>query len=63
MNDGPMTAERYMEIINRLMPLGWMPIGEFGSMRFRKGKKSYDLSAADLDQLGRIEAEGLFTFK
>jgi hypothetical protein len=29
-------------------------------MTFRRHGKNYDLSAADLDQLDRIEREGLF---
>ena len=63
MKDEPITAERYMQIINMLMPRGWMPIGEFGTMKFRKNGLSYDLSSADLNQLDRIEANRLFTFK
>lgn len=63
MNEIPITAERYMEIVNQIMPLGWMPIGAFGSMKFRKNGVNYDLSAADLNQLDRIERERLFTFK
>lgn len=31
-----------------------------GWMRFEKGGRIYDLSAADLNQIDRIEAEGLF---
>jgi len=55
-----MTADKYLKIINDLIPKGWLPIGQFGSMIFRKDGKDYDLSAADLNQLERIEREGLF---
>lgn len=58
-----MTAERYLQIINKLIPKGWMPIGQYGSMTFRKSGRNYDLSAADLDQLDRIEIEGLFVIQ
>ena len=54
------SAEDYLKVINRLIPRGWMPIGQFGAMKFTKGGKNYDLSAADLEQLERIEKEGLF---
>jgi len=60
MTPTPMTAERYLRIINTLILKGWMPIGQFGSMIFRRNGRNYDLSAADLDQLDRIEREGLF---
>ena len=60
MNFEPMTAEQYLQIVNRIMPLGWMPIGHFGSMKFRKSGVNYDLSAADLGQLDRIESDQLF---
>lgn len=48
-----------LEICNRVIPLGWMPAGNF---RFRSPKfgSIHDLSAADLDQLDRIERAGLF---
>lgn len=60
MKPNKLSAEDYLKIINRLMPLGWMPIGQFGAMKFTKSGKNYDLSAADLEQLERIEKEGLF---
>lgn len=60
MKPTPMTAEKYLAIINALIPQGWMPIGAFRSMMFRRNSRNYDLSAADLDQLDRIEREGLF---
>lgn len=60
MKPTPMTAERYLSIINKLIPKGWNPIGVFRSMTFRKNGKDYDLSAADLDKLDFIEQEGLF---
>ena len=58
-----MTAEQYLQIINKLIPKGWMPIGQYGSMKFRKSGRNYDLSAADLGQLNRIESEGLFVIE
>jgi hypothetical protein len=60
MNFEPLTAEQYLAIVNRLVPLGWMPVGAFGSMTFRKNGRNYDFSAADLNQLERIERDGLF---
>jgi len=60
MNDTPRTIEQYLAIINRLIPIGWMPVGEFGSMKFRRNGLNYDLSAADLNQLENIEREGHF---
>lgn len=50
----------YMQIINRLIPLGWIPAGEFGTMKFTKSGKTYDLSAADLNKLDEIERKGSF---
>ena len=60
MKPTPMTTERYLSIINDLVPKGWLPVGAFGSMTFRRNGRNYDLSAADLTQLDRIEREGLF---
>lgn len=40
-----------------VIPLGWKPLG--GCLFERNGKR-FDLSAADLTQLARIEREGLF---
>ena len=40
-----------------LLAAGWIPRGNF---RFERAGKLYDLSAADLSQLPRIEREGLF---
>jgi hypothetical protein len=60
MKPTPMTAEKYLGIVAALIPQGWMPVGPFRSMTFRRNGKNYDLSAADLDQLDRIEREGLF---
>ena len=40
-----------------LEPLGWLYMGAFF---FFKGGKVYDLSAADLSQIDRIERDGLF---
>ena len=60
MKSTPMTVNRYLSIINELIPKGWMPIGAFGSMTFRKNGKNYDLSAADLTKLEIIERNGSF---
>lgn len=48
---------RHNRMRELLGPLGWIPVG---TMIFLKGSKVYDLSAADLTQIDRIEAEGLF---
>lgn len=40
---------------------GFRPVN--GYMRFEKGERVYDLSAADLNQMDRIEREGLFVVK
>lgn len=42
---------------HELLARGWTPLGGF---RFLRNGKIYDLSAADLSQLERIEQEGLF---
>ena len=63
MKPTPMSVESYLGVINTLIPKGWMPIGQFGSMAFRKSGKNYDLSAADLDQLERIERDQLFLIR
>lgn len=55
-----MTGEEYFAICTKLYNKGWLPTGAVGQMLFRRGDKTYDLSAADLDQLDRIEREGLF---
>lgn len=60
MKETLITAEKYLSILNKLIPKGWIPIGKFGSMQFHQNGKNYDLSAADLEQLERIESEGLF---
>ena len=60
MKNTPTSLEKYLSIINQLVPEGWLPVGSFGSMVFRKNGKNYDLSAADLSQLELIERQGLF---
>lgn len=55
-----MSAERYLQICGHLSEAGWHPVGQFGAMLFLRNGKRYDLSAADLSQLDRIEREGLF---
>lgn len=55
----------YMKIINKLIPLWWIPTGDFdfGAMKFTKSGKIYDLSAANLDMLNEIERKGSFVIK
>ncbi len=48
---------RELNAINFLYPKGWTPRGDW---RFEKDGKLYDLSAADLGQINKIEKEGLF---
>jgi hypothetical protein len=55
-----MTGEEYFAICSKLYAIGWLPVGGIGEMKFRRNGKTYDLSAADLTQLDRIEREGLF---
>lgn len=55
-----MTGEEYFAICSKLYSMGWLPVGGMGEMKFRRNGKTYDLSAADLTQLDRIEREGLF---
>jgi hypothetical protein len=43
-----------------LITKGFTPLSD---SRFMKNGKVYDLSAADLEQLERIEREGLFVIK
>jgi hypothetical protein len=54
--------ETYIELSSRLWAMGWIPCGnlENKQMLFNRSGKIYDLSAADLTQLDRIEKEGLF---
>lgn len=49
--------ELFLAAINRVWNRGFRPVGKW---RFEKGGKIYDLSTADLNQLERIEREGLF---
>lgn len=49
--------ERRLAACDRLRGTGFYPVGGW---LFMKDGKIYDLSAADLDQLDRIEREGLF---
>jgi hypothetical protein len=50
-----MSLETYLGIVNRLVPQGWLPVGPFGSMVFRRRGRNYDLAAAWLDALGAPE--------
>lgn len=55
------TTEHYrtreMLAAHELNSKGWLPLGNF---RFFRNGKIFDLSAADLQQLERIESENLF---
>lgn len=57
----PLSPEKEKElltsVIARLKPLGFTMISKW---MFLKNGNIYDLSAADLDQIERIEREGLF---
>jgi hypothetical protein len=58
MKDDPIQREIRNQILrDHLEPLGWLPMGD---ALFFRGSKVYDLGAADITQLDRIEAEGLF---
>ncbi len=48
---------RRFAAVDKLRPLGFYPIGGW---LFMKDGKAYDLGEADLDQMERIEREGLF---
>jgi len=60
----PKTKERRrsdeLNAIKKLHPLGFDPVGD---MKFKKDNIVYDLSAADLTQIERIEREGLFVIE
>lgn len=60
MKPKPLTDEDYLRILYRIVPSGWIPCGHWREMLFKKNGKRYDLSAADLEQLERIERQGLF---
>lgn len=49
---------RFAANLSALTRLGW--VWQRQGWRFEKGGRLYDLSAADLGQLERIEREGLF---
>jgi hypothetical protein len=50
-------AAHEREVRQHMVALGWKPLG---GCNFERKGKAYDLSAADLSQLDRIEREGLF---
>lgn len=50
-------AWRHIQTCFYLKPRGFVPLGNF---LFSKNGITYDLSAADLEQIERIEKEGLF---
>ena len=62
MKDNPLTPEQYLERCLCLMSKGWLPVGDYKiqEMKFMRGGKVYDLSAADLSKLDEIEEKGLF---
>lgn len=49
--------QRELHAAHELNAKGWLPLGGF---KFWRNGRTYDLSAADLNQLDRIEAQGLF---
>ena len=51
---------QYVDISRFLISKGWFPLGPITDMKYVRHGKLYDLSAADLKQLERIEHEGLF---
>lgn len=51
------SQSRYLREIVMLTRAGFTPLGNW---RFSKDGLIYDMSAANLDQLERIEREGLF---
>lgn len=58
MNETAETHARRVTAINTAaLSAGWTFVSE---SRYAKGGHTYDLSAADLTQLERIEREGLF---
>ena len=56
-SDPDKSRTRESQTIPKLRSSGWISKGNW---RFEKNDKLYDLSAADLTQLDRIEKEGLF---
>ncbi len=58
----PLTTEQYLEKCLNLQQKGWLPVGNYlnKEMKFMRGGKVYDLSAADLTKLPEIEEKGLF---
>lgn len=60
MEPAEISMESYLETCRRLWAKGFCLVGRFGEMRFEKNGVTYDLSAADLTQLDRIERERLF---
>lgn len=62
MKQTEISHEKYLDICLDLRDKGWLPVGSFWAheMKFARNGKIYDLSAADLTQLNRIEREGLF---
>lgn len=51
------SQSRYLREMVTLTRAGFTPMGNW---RFSKGGVTYDMSAANLDQLEQIEREGLF---
>lgn len=60
MKNTPITVEHYLSILNDLVPQGWIPTGEFMTMKFLKDGIKYDLKNADLSKLDIIEDGGFF---
>ena len=57
-----MSTDKYIELCLGLISKGWWPVGDYHKkeMKFARGNKVYDLSAADLTKLEEIEQKGLF---
>lgn len=61
MKDNPLTCEQFLAKLEIILRNGFFPYQNSGmSMKFMKGGKIYDLSAADLTKLAEIEEKGLF---
>ena len=50
--------QRWLKAVDNLSTLGFMPYGQM--WRFIKHGKVYDLSCADLNQMEKIERDGVF---
>lgn len=61
MKDIPLTSEQFLAKLSVILNNGFFPYQNSGmGMKFTKGGKIHDLSAADLTKLAEIEENGLF---